>query len=178
MKLRTIDLAYIAVFAVLIAACSWISIPAVVPFTLQTFAVFLTVLLLGGKKGTLAILVYLLLGAVGAPVFAGFSGGLSTLFGSTGGYLVGFLIIPLLYWAIVKTPGQNLVLKIAVLVVGQILCLALGTAWFMVVYAANTGAVSLMTALGWCVIPYLIPDAVKLVLAVLLASRLHRHVKL
>ena len=64
---------YIAVFAVLIAICSWISIPTTVPFTLQTFAVFLAVGVLGGKRGSLSVLIYILLGAVGIPVFAGFS---------------------------------------------------------------------------------------------------------
>ena len=71
-KMRTVDMAYIAIFAVLIAICSWISVPATVPFTLQTFGVFLAVGVLGGKRGTLAVLVYLLLGIVGLPVFAGF----------------------------------------------------------------------------------------------------------
>lgn len=69
---KTYDLVYIAVFAVVMAVCSWISIPAQVPFTLQTFGVFMAVGVLGGKRGTLAVLVYVLLGAVGVPVFAGF----------------------------------------------------------------------------------------------------------
>ena len=90
------QLAYAAVGAVLIAVCSWISIPAAVPFTLQTFAVFFVLSLLGGKLGTLSILVYILLGAAGIPVFAGFSAGLGVLLGSTGGYIAGFLILGLL----------------------------------------------------------------------------------
>ena len=90
---KTYDMVCIAVFAVIIAICSWISIPATVPFTLQTFAIFLTVGVLGGKKGSLAVLVYILLGAVGVPVFAGFSAGIGILFGNTGGYIVGFLEI-------------------------------------------------------------------------------------
>ena len=78
---KTYDLVYIAVFAVVMAVCSWISIPAQVPFTLQTFGVFMAVGVLGGKRGTLAVLVYVLLGAVGVPVFAGFSGGIGALLG-------------------------------------------------------------------------------------------------
>ena len=78
--LQTKDLTYVAVCAVLMAVCSWISIPATVPFTLQTFAVFCSLGLLGGRRGTAAILVYLLLGALGVPVFAGFSGGIGILF--------------------------------------------------------------------------------------------------
>ena len=70
---KTFDMVYIAVFAVLIAICSWISIPTLVPFTMQTFALFLAVGTLGGRRGTMAVLIYLLLGAVGIPVFAEFS---------------------------------------------------------------------------------------------------------
>lgn len=89
---KTYDLVYIAVFAVVMAVCSWISIPAQVPFTLQTFGVFMAVGVLGGKRGTLAVLVYVLLGAVGVPVFAGFSGGIGALLGNAGGYIIGFIL--------------------------------------------------------------------------------------
>ena len=84
-KMKTLDMAYIGLFAVVIAICSWISIPTVVPFTLQTFAVFLAVAVLGGKRGTLSVIVYVLLGAVGLPVFSGFKGGIGVLLNTTGG---------------------------------------------------------------------------------------------
>ena len=93
------DMAYIAMFAVIMAVCSWISVPYVAPFTLQTFGVFLAVGVLGGKRGTLAVLVYILLGCVGLPVFAGFTGGIGILLGSTGGYIVGFVFLALVMWA-------------------------------------------------------------------------------
>ena len=89
-----------ALFAALMAVCSWITIPYVVPFTMQTFGVFLALLLLGGKRGTICMAVYLLLGAVGLPVFSGFRGGVGALVGSTGGYLVGFIVSALLMWAL------------------------------------------------------------------------------
>ena len=177
-KLRTIDLAYMATFVALISACSWISIPSAVPFTMQTFAVFLTVNLLGGRRGTLTILGYILLGAAGAPVFAGFAGGLGILFGSTGGYLLGFLGTALLYWALVKHPVQNRIIEVIVLVAGLLVCYALGTVWFIVVYTGTTGPVSVGAALSWCVIPFVIPDLVKLGLAFVLGDRLRRHVHL
>ena len=69
-KGKTYDMAYIGIFTVLIAICSWISIPIEIPFTLQTFAIFLSVAILGGKRGTLSVIVYVLLGAIGVPVFA------------------------------------------------------------------------------------------------------------
>lgn len=176
---RTLKITYIAIFAVLIAGCSWLSIPSAVPFTMQTFAVFLTLFLLGGKNGTLAVLVYLLLGAVGAPVFAGFSGGVGILFGSTGGYLLGFLATALLYWALEeRVCKKHFAAAIGVMVAGLALCYVFGTAWFVFIYSSTTGQVGVGTALLWCVIPYIIPDLCKLALAFVLAKPLQRHVSL
>ena len=86
-----------ALGAVFIAICSWISIPAAVPFTMQTFAAFFVLSALGGKRGTITILTYIFLGAVGVPVFAQFTSGIGILLGNTGGYIVGFIFIGLNY---------------------------------------------------------------------------------
>ena len=177
MKFRTKDLCYMALMAVLIAVCSWISIQTVVPFTLQTFAVFCALELLGGARGTVAVAVYLLLGAVGVPVFAGFTGGLGILFGTTGGYLLGFLLTGLVYWLFERL-GRSLWLRAAALLIGLALCYAFGTLWFVELYSRANGPLSVMTALGWCVLPFLLPDGVKLVLAMLLSARLKPLLKL
>ena len=177
-KFRTVDMAYIALFAVMIAVCSWISIPATVPFTLQTFGVFLAVGVLGGKRGTLAVLVYLLLGIVGLPVFAGFSGGIGCLLGTTGGYIVGFLFSALVMWAMERFLGKKPWVLALSMVLGLIVCYAFGTVWFMQVYAKTTGAIGLWTALGWCVFPYIVPDLVKIVLAMVLCKRLAAAIRL
>ncbi len=171
---RTYDMAYIGIFAVVIAVCSWISIPAAVPFTLQTFAVFLAVILLGGKRGTLAVLVYILLGAMGIPVFAGFRGGIGVLFNNTGGYIVGFLCSTLIMWAAESLLGGKLWVQAVSMILGLAACYVVGTAWFMLVYIRNTGAVGVMTVLGWCVIPFLIPDMVKIMLALMLGNVLRK----
>ena len=168
---RTLDLAYIAVGAALIAVCSWISIPMTVPFTLQTFAVFFMLTLLGGKRGTASIVVYILLGAAGVPVFAQFSSGLGVLTGSTGGYIIGFLFTGLIYWAAERFLSDKLWVRIAALVLGLAACYAFGTGWFIKVYTDANGAVALNTVLGWCVYPFIIPDVVKMGLAVTIASR-------
>ena len=170
-RLRTRDLTYIALFAVLMAVCAWITIPMTVPFTLQIFAVFAALATLGGRRGTYAVAVYLLLGAVGLPVGAGFQGGLGWLLGTTGGYIVGFLCIALIYWLITAKLGESLPVSIVACVLGLAVCYAFGTAWFMVVYARTTGPVGVITALGWCVFPYVVPDLLKLVLAVTLSQR-------
>ena len=177
-KMRTVDMAYIAMFAVVMAVCAWISIPAAVPFTLQTLGVFLAVGMLGGKRGTLAVLIYLLLGAVGMPVFAGFNGGLGYMLGSTGGYIVGFALSALTMWGFEAALGRKTWVLAVSMVLGLAVCYAFGTAWFMVVYARNTGAIGLMTALGWCVIPYIVPDLVKIALALLLQKLLSAAIRL
>ena len=176
-KLTTLDMVYTAMFACLMAICAWISIPGQIPFTLQTMGVFLAVGLLGGKRGTLAILVYVLMGAVGLPVFSGMTGGLGKLLGMTGGYIVGFLISALIMWAMEAIPGNRKWVLPLSMVLGLIACYAIGTVWFMVVYARNTGAVGMMTVLGWCVFPFILPDLLKIGLALFLTKALKRFVK-
>lgn len=178
-KGKTYDMAYIAVFTVLIAICSWISIPTAVPFTLQTFGVFVTVGVLGGRRGTLAVLLYLLLGAVGLPVYSGFTGGIGHLLGTTGGYLAGFLFSALAMWGLEVLFGErakHTAFRVISMITGLVICYGVGTLWFMVVYARNSGAVGIMTVLGWCVIPFIIPDLVKIALALVLSRRLRRFV--
>ena len=166
------DIAFIALFTCLIAVCSWISIPTTVPFTLQTFAVFMAVLCLGGRNGTISILVYILLGACGVPVFAGFAGGVGVILGSTGGYIVGFLLIGILFWVAKNIAYKKVWTNIVFCAIGLVICYAFGTVWFMVVYGNTTGSIGLWTALMWCVIPYLAWDALKIGLAIVLSRRL------
>ena len=176
-KMKTLDMVYIALFACLMAICAWISIPGQIPFTLQTMGVFLAVGLLGGKRGTVAVLVYILMGAVGLPVFSGFTGGIGRLLGATGGYIIGFLASALLMWAMEALFGSKKWVLPVSMVVGLIACYAFGTAWFMVVYTSSKGAITLGAVLGMCVIPYIIPDAVKIAVALLLTKALKRFVK-
>ena len=173
---KTYDMVYIAIFAVIMAICSWISIPMEVPFTLQTFGVFIAVGILGGKRGTLAVLVYILLGAIGVPVFAGFTGGIGVLFNTTGGYIVGFLFSALVMWGFEKFFGRKPVVQIISMLAGLVVCYAIGTIWFMVVYSSANGAVGLGVVLGWCVIPFIIPDLVKIALAFVLSRKLRQYV--
>lgn len=179
-RLRTLDLAYIALFAVLTAVCAWITVPLPKPFvqfTLQTFAVFMTLDALGGRRGTYTVVVYLLLGAVGVPVFSGMQGGLGVLLGSTGGYIIGFIAMALVYWLMTARLGASLPVTVAASVLGLAVCYAFGTAWYLTVYTSTNGPLSLMTALGWCVFPFIIPDLVKLALALVLSRRVKKFLK-
>lgn len=155
-----------SLFAALVAICAWISIPvADIAFTLQTFAIFLALGLLGGKWGSVAIFIYLLLGAAGMPIFSGFRGGIGVLLGVTGGYLWGFLLSGLVYWALERFG------KLPAMIAGQLVCYLCGSIWFYL-YASG----GLWLILLRCVVPYLIPDAVKIALAYSLSRRLARHI--
>ena len=145
-KIKTLDMAYVAMFAILIAICAWISIPMTIPFTMQTFGIFLAVGVLGGKRGSLAVLVYLLMGIVGLPVFSGFTGGIGCLAGATGGYIVGFLLSALVVWAVEALTRSR-------------------KTW-------------VLTALGWCVFPYVVPDLVKIALALIIRKRLSAAIRI
>lgn len=171
---KTYDMVYIGIFAALIAVCSWISIPTAIPFTLQTFAVFLAVALLGGRRGTLAVVVYVLLGAIGVPVFAEFTGGIDIILRNTGGYIIGFIFSALAMWLLESVLGAKLWAQAVSMTVGLLVCYAFGTAWFMFVYMRSTGTVGLSTVLGWCVMPFIIPDAVKIALALILSRALKK----
>ena len=176
-KLSTLDIVYIGLFACLMAICAWISVPGEIPFTLQTMGVFLAVGLLGGKRGTLAVLVYVLMGAVGLPVFSGFTGGLGRLLGVTGGYILGFLASALVMWAVEKLLGEKDWAKVIGMLLGLLACYAFGTAWFLVLYTKTKGAITLGAVLGMCVIPYIVPDLLKIAGALILTKPLRRFVK-
>ena len=166
------DLAYTALFTVLLAVCAWITVPLTVPFTLQTFGVFAALGVLGGRRGTYAVAAYLLLGLAGLPVFSGFRGGPGVLLGTTGGYILGFLALALLYWAVTARLGQRPVVMAAAMVLGLVVCYAFGTAWFLVAYARTAGSIGLWAALGMCVFPFVVPDLAKIALAMLLSRQL------
>ncbi len=171
-RLSVEELTRIALSVALLAICSWISVPLMIPVTLQTFAVCLITALLGLKSGLWAVSAYILLGAAGLPLFSGFRGGPAALLGTTGGYIAGFLFTALAVGLGGKRFGRRLPALLLSMVLGVLLCYAFGTAWFMMVYTRNSGPVSLGVVLSWCVLPYLIPDGIKILLAALLARRL------
>ena len=165
MKPSVRNMVLCAQFAALTAVCAWISIPVFdIAFTLQTFAIFLSLGLLGGKRGCAVIGIYLLLGAVGLPVFSAFQGGFGVLAGVTGGYLWGFLVAGLVY-RLLEGCG-----KLPAMIAGQFVCYLCGSIWFYL-YAGG----GLWLILLRCVIPYLLPDAAKILLAYCLSRRLGRH---
>lgn len=153
-----------SLFAALLAVCAWVCIPlGDTVLTLQTFGIALCLLLLGGKWGCVSIAIYLLLGAVGLPVFSGFRGGFGAILGITGGFLWGFLAMGLTYWLLSRFG------KVPALIAGLLTCYGCGCFWFYLYSGGGLGFILLR-----CVVPYLIPDAVKLWLAVTVSRRLSK----
>ena len=167
-KLSVRDLTRIALCTALIAVCAWISLPVgEVPITLQTFGIFTALGILGGKKGTISILVYILLGAVGVPVFAGMKGGIGSLLGVTGGYILGFLFAGLVFWLITALIKKvNIFVTLVALVLGNCVCYLFGSLWFQQIYLKNAKEIGLAAVFAKCVVPYIVPDLVKIAAAV------------
>jgi biotin transport system substrate-specific component len=168
MKIRNI--VFTALFAAVICIISPFKIPiGAIPITLATFAVYIAASVLNWKYGTLAVLVYILIGMVGLPVFAGFEGGAHKLVGPTGGFIVGYIPCALIIGLIVDKYESKKWLYPITMVLGTVILYALGTAWFMI-----SMSYTLAAALMACVVPFLIFDAVKIVLASVIAPPLRK----
>ncbi len=168
----------VGVFAAITAVLSQLSVPiGPVPISCSLIAVYLTGLLLPVKFALVSQLVYLLLGTVGVPVFAGFQAGAARLAGPTGGYLLVYPIMAVLIAALMQIydkrfSGKRLALRAAflagVLLFSLLVCYAGGTAWFTVFSGSGFQA-----ALTLTVIPFIAGDIAKIVLCVVftLAAR-------
>lgn len=164
-NMKTKDLVLCALSAVFIAICSWISIPTSIPFTMQTFAVFFIIFVLGAKKATISITVYILMGAIGIPVFSGFTSGMGILFGSTGGYIIGFLLSALFLSVTKFIYKKSGITTLIFSFISLFICYTTGTLWFYLVYTSSTGAITYSGILAMCVVPFIIPDTIKILFA-------------
>ena len=177
--MSTRNAAYIAMMAVILCVCSWLTIPFTVPFTMQTFAVYCALLLLGGRRGLLAIGLYILLGLVGLPVFSGFRGGPGHLLGLTGGYIIGFLFTGLGYLLMEsKLRSLGFLPRVVLLALDLLPCYLVGTLWFTAVSRLHGSEIGFFGALGLCVVPYILPDLLKVVLAERICARVGKHLSI
>lgn len=159
-----------ALMAALMCALCPLSIPiGPVPISLSILVILLTVFILGTRNAAISYVVYLLLGAVGMPVFSGFQGGLAKLAGPTGGYLVGFLPMIIISGIFIKKSKENLWISMLGMVIGIAVDYLLGTAWFVF----QTGS-TVAHALDVCVYPFIPFDLAKLVIAAVFGKLIHR----
>ena len=168
----------------MLVMCSWLSLlVGSIPFTLQTLGVCLTAGLLGTKRGTVAMCAYVLLGLVGVPVFAGFTGGAAKLLSPTGGYILGFLAAAPItgvfadIFADRKDKKSGWILACGMLL-GLLVCYVLGTSWFVLLTMPTNKLMGYWSGFLLCVAPYLPFDFVKIAIAVILTKKLRKFIKL
>ena len=142
-----------------------------IPISLCTLALYLSVYLLGWKRGAVSCLVYILLGLVGMPVFSNFSGGLAKVAGPTGGYIVGYIPLVIIAGILVER-YDNRIVQLLGMVLGTVVLYALGTAWFCVQSGTPLGE-----AMGMCVIPFIPGDLIKMVIALVLGPVIRDRLK-
>lgn len=170
-KIRTKQMVLIALMTAVTCVLGPLSIPlpfSPVPISLTNFAIFLAIFVLGMKNGTISFIIYLLLGAVGVPVFSSFRGGLQVLAGPTGGYLIGFIFLALIMGFALDHFERKLVPTIIGMIIGMAVCYAFGTVWL-----AKLLSLSFKEGLMMGVIPYLPGDAAKIIIAAIVGPKLY-----
>lgn len=170
-KIRTKQMVLIALMTAVTCVLGPLSIPlpfSPVPISLTNFAIFLAIFVLGMKNGTISFIIYLLLGAVGVPVFSSFRGGLQVLAGPTGGYLIGFIFLALIMGFALDHFDRKLVPTIIGMIIGMVVCYAFGTVWL-----AKLLSLSFKEGLMMGVIPYLPGDAAKIIIVAIVGPKLY-----
>ena len=170
-KIRTKQMVLIALMTAVTCVLGPLSIPlpfSPVPISLTNFAIFLAIFILGMKNGTISFIIYLLLGAIGVPVFSSFRGGLQVLAGPTGGYLIGFIFLALIMGFALDHFDRKLVPTIIGMIIGMAVCYAFGTVWL-----AKLLSLSFKEGLMMGVIPYLPGDAAKIIIAAIVGPKLY-----
>ena len=184
-KIKAKDLCNVGLFVAILFISAWISfkLPGGISVTLQTFSIFLACGVLGLKKGFLCVLAYLVLGLFGIPAFSDFSGGPSKFMTPSGGYLIGFLFSSLAAGGF-SDASKSFPKKLRVhwliygYILGILICYLFGTAWFVIYYRQAHRYLTIGSALLLCVVPYILPDLVKIFFAATLTVKLERFFKL
>ena len=170
-KIKTKQMVLIALMTAVTCVLGPLSIPlpfSPVPISLTNFAIFLAIFVLGMKNGTISFIIYLLLGAVGVPVFSSFRGGFQVLAGPTGGYLIGFIFLALIMGFALDHFDRKLVPIIIGMIIGMAVCYTFGTVWL-----AKLLSLSFKEGLMMGVIPYLPGDAAKIIIAAIVGPKLY-----
>ena len=164
-------MAIIALMTAVLCILAPISIPVFispVPVSLGVLAVYLTAYVLSPLDATISVIIFILLGTFGLPVFSGYSGGLSKLVGPTGGYIIGFLFTVYISSLFIHMK-KGIIFDVIGMITGLAICYILGTIWFS--YQQGKGFIA---SLLLCVVPFLIGDAVKIIVAVILGTQINK----
>lgn len=164
-------MAIIALMTAVLCILAPISIPifiSPVPVSLGVLAVYLTAYVLSPVDATISVIIFILLGTFGLPVFSGYSGGLSKLVGPTGGYIIGFLFTVYISSLFIHMK-KGIIYDVIGMITGLALCYILGTIWFS--YQHGKGFIA---SLLLCVVPFLIGDAIKIIVAVILGTQINK----
>lgn len=169
-KIATRTIALIALMTAVTCVLAPLSLPiGPVPISLTNLAIYFSLYILGMKKGTISYVVYLAIGLVGVPVFSGFTGGPGKLIGPTGGYLIGFVPMAIIAGILIDKFNGKFVQSMVGMVLGTVVCYALGTVWL-----AYQGQMNFMAALWAGVIPFIPGDLIKMVLAGFFGPRIRK----
>lgn len=164
-------MAIIALMTAVLCILAPISIPVFispVPISLGVLAIYLTAYVLSPLDATISVIIFILLGTFGLPVFSGYSGGLSKLVGPTGGYIIGFLFTVYISSLFIHMK-KGIIFDVIGMITGLALCYILGTIWFS--YQQGKGFIA---SLLLCVVPFLIGDAIKIIVAVILGTQINK----
>ncbi len=175
---KTEKLVLTSMFTALLAVCAQVVIPLTVPFTMQTFALYTSLLVLGAKQTFAAVGVYIALGAVGAPVFSGFSGGIGVILGQNGGFILSFLLACPIFALALKIFGKSKYAEILALSAATLSCYIVGTLWFALVFGVKSDDFTAFKALSLCVLPFVIPDCAKMLLSTAFCKRLKKRINI
>ena len=174
-KTKLTTLLFAALGSALMAVCSLVTIPLFIPITLQTLALYFLLFFLGGKYGSVSATLYVCLGAVGLPVFSGFSGGVGHLFSATGGFIFGFVAAALVYWGCEVLFAKFTFRYVISSALSLLSLYAVGVVWYVVGYLTVEGT---LAAIVLTVLPTLLFDVLKILLAYILAYRLSKIINL
>ena len=166
----------LALFTSVMCITSFIAIPLFgIPITLQSFGVTMALFMLGGARATVSVFTYVVIGVIGLPVFSGFGGGIGVLLGPTGGFIIGFLAMALVYWLLTAFFGKLRLCRIIGCVVGHITMYLIGSLWYFIFYGGGAGYFEILII---TVAPFIIPDAVKAMLAYFVSKKLNKFIRL
>ena len=172
MNKTTKTITKVALFAALMCILGPLSINiGIIPISLSIFTVFLASYLLNPKEALLAVLVYLLIGAFGLPVFSNFAGGLAKLLGPTGGYLIGFLPMALISSLFIQK-NENIYVQFAGMLISLLVCYIFGSIWLAV-----SADMSFINAVKVGMLPFIALDIIKIILVIIIGKRVKKVIK-